>query len=144
LLHVDCFSQTEPATVPSNLKLHVSSSQPRLGSRCFAATQWALTFPNLRRHLMCINCNIKVALYALMCNLCNIIPVASFLVHTVFMCNVQFFDSQQSIYINQTLYYRTPLNMLRVLRSRMLFPQRYFQTGPPTLGVGLFCLDGVF
>jgi len=27
---------------------------------------------------------------------------------------------------------------------RMLFPQRYFRTGPLTLCVGLFCLDAVF
>jgi hypothetical protein len=45
------FGQTEPVTVPSKkFSLHVSSAQPRLGSRCLSATQWALTFPNLRRH----------------------------------------------------------------------------------------------
>ena len=31
------------------------------------------------------------------------------------MYNVQFFDSQQSVYANQTPYYRMPLSMLRVL-----------------------------
>ena len=37
---------------PSSRKLHVSSSQPRFGSRCLFihSVQWALTFPNLRRH----------------------------------------------------------------------------------------------
>ena len=31
------------------------------------------------------------------------------------MCNVQCFDSQQSVYVDQTPYYRMSLNVLRVL-----------------------------
>jgi hypothetical protein len=52
--HVDRFSQTEPVTVPSSQKnaLHVSHACSRdleVGVY-YTATQWALTFPNLRRH----------------------------------------------------------------------------------------------
>ena len=52
--HVDCFSQTEPVTVPSNLKVCAScefaTSRDLEVGVCYTATQWALTFPNLRRH----------------------------------------------------------------------------------------------
>ena len=52
----------------------MSSSQPRLGSRCLSATQWALTFPNLRRHYVLYRVH-----KTLLCFLYNTLPVASFL-----------------------------------------------------------------
>ena len=65
------FGQTEPVTVPSkkNFSLHVSSAQPRhYGSRylsLYTSVQWALTFPNLRRHTQCaFICTLTVKIQA--------------------------------------------------------------------------------
>jgi hypothetical protein len=43
------------------------------------------------------------------------------------MYNVQFFDSQQSIYANQTPYYRMPLSMLRVFLYGNFFHSGIFE-----------------
>jgi hypothetical protein len=40
---------------------------------CYTATQWALTFPNLRRHLMCNLLHIILYFLQLMCRLLHII-----------------------------------------------------------------------
>jgi hypothetical protein len=47
------FGQTEPVTVPSKKVLascEFSSAETLEVGVCYTATQWALTFPNLRRH----------------------------------------------------------------------------------------------
>ena len=112
------FGQTEPVTVPSKKILascEFSSAETLEVGVYYTATQWALTFPNLRRH------HTLSVLY----HTFSVLPVASFLVHTVFMCNVQFFDSQQSIYINlRPLGFRSMCTCPTTLSS--VFPQRYY------------------
>ena len=75
--HVDCFSQTEPVTVPSCLKISfmwVRHSRDLEVGVCYTATQWALTFPNLHRHHVLYRVH-----KTLLCFLYNTLPVASFL-----------------------------------------------------------------
>jgi hypothetical protein len=125
------FGQTEPVTVPSKKNSHVSKAQPRLGSRCLSATQWALTFPNLRRHQKCKIYSTFLTRY--------------FVPSTRFLCVI----CSSSIANNQ------PISIKRSTTERRsicyvcsyfsdAFSTAVLQSGPPTLGVGLFCLDGVF
>ena len=108
--------------VPSNLELHVSSSQPRLGSRCFSAVQWALTFPNLRRHRL---------RYLLLRSYAK-----SFYV-------LQCFNCQHSISVNPAVLLPDAAQRVRVLLYGCSF-SAVFQTGPLTLCVGCFCLYAFF
>jgi hypothetical protein len=51
------------------------------------------------------------------------VPIAKEFLCTVFV----FFDCQHSVYINQTSYYRMPLNVLRVLLYESFFHSGIFE-----------------
>ena len=77
--HVDCFSQTEPTQRFRLLELHVSSPQPRLGSRYLTM----LLGSDLSQPTSTSNVQIFAhyhVFHATMCRLLHIISPASFLV----------------------------------------------------------------
>ena len=97
--------------VPSNLELHVSPSQPRLGSRCLSAVQWALTFPNLRRHLTLYRIFSKYTLHR---NIPRFVPSAKgfYVLCSVLIANIQSTPIKRSTTERRSTCTSAPIRML--------------------------------
>ena len=131
--------------VPSNLEHHVSSSQPRLGSRLFVYTPvcGALTFPlptSTSRKNLLTNCFAIASRFAASYATSRLVPLRRVFSNTVFST-----DSIQSPLTSwpnsfDGLPHSGGRSTCTSVLLRGPFPQRYLQTGPPTLCVGLFCL----
>ena len=130
--------------VPCLLVVHVSLIQPQTleVGICYTATQWALTFPNLRRHLLQ-----KLAKSASILHYTSrFVPVAK-----EFLCVMCSFstDSNQSISTSEPNLFGGFRTLVRqsICTSVLLrgpFSQRYLQTGPLTLCAVLTCLRDFF
>ena len=124
--------------VPSNLEHHVSSSQPRLGSRYFVYTPvcGALTFPlptSTSRKISAKNRFATANRFAGLYATSRLVPLRGVFSNLVFST-----DSIQSTSTSEPNSFAGFLpwgvdQCVRVSFSRVPFTQRYLQTGPPTL-----------
>ena len=124
--------------VPSNLEHHVSSSQPRLGSRLFVYTPvcGALTFPlptSTSRKILLTNRFATANRFAVFYATSRLVPLRGVFSNTVFST-----DSIQSpLTSGPNLFDGLPHSGGRSTCTSVLlrgpFSQRYLQTGPPTL-----------
>ena len=118
----------------------MSSSQPRFGSRCLVYTQSTmgsdLSQPTSTSYTL-YRIFTKYTLY-------RIIPLASFLLLKSFYVLCLCFQLPTINLYQSNALLPDAAQYVTCASIRELFPQRYFQSGPPTLCVGLFCLYVMF